>query len=296
MKALAAAVLAVLILVPVSQAQSMESAMESTDHATMDMSPSDGDMEPHDHEKVMEEAAQQGDSDGLEVGIDEQLGNLLADAVFTDSEGNLVNLRELITVPTILVPIYFKCPDVCSLLQSSFSQILPSVPLEPGKEIQIISLSFDPRDTPEVAARAKKQYVAALQGGYPAEHWHFLTGDQEAIDKALGSIGYTVRRQGGLFAHPVAVVTIAPGGKVVRYLYGPGFLPMDITIAATKASEGITSLSVKRLLSMCYNYDPEGRRYVFSTLRVAGFSIMSFVVIFLAFLILGGKKKKRGKN
>jgi protein SCO1/2 len=250
---------------------------------------------PHDHEAVMEAAQAETPEGEKEVGIEEHLGELVAEAEFTDSEGNAVNLRELCSVPTIIIPIYFKCPDVCSLLQSNFAQVLPQVKLEPGREIQVVSLSFDDRDDPKVAARAKAQYVAAMQGAYPGKDWHFLTGDQKAIDKALGSIGYTVRRQGGLFAHPVAVVVVAPGGKIVRYLYGPGFLPFDITMAATEAASGKIGLSVKRLLSMCYNYDPEGRRYVFSTLRVAGFSIVIFIGGFVAYLLFGGKKRnKRG--
>lgn len=260
------------------------------DHGSMDMT---APME-HDHEQVLRDAAEAAAEDGKEVGIEERLGATLSDAQFLDADGKPVHLRELMSVPTILLPIYFKCPDVCNLLQSNFAQILPEVKLTPGKEIQVVSLSFDPRDTPKDAANAKRQYVAALQGGFPAEHWRFLTGDQAAIDSALDSIGYTVRRQGGLYAHPVSIVAIAPGGKIVRYLYGPGFLPMDVTIAATKAAQGIESLSVKRLLSMCYSYDPEGRRYVFSTLRVAGFSIMLFVAAFVAFLALGGKKKQKG--
>lgn len=275
------------------QGDMKQNDITTMDHSTMNEMDGMDDQAPmaHDHEKILEEAAALAEEDGKEVGIEERLGSLLAEAEFTDSEGSKIILRDLIDAPTILLPIYFKCPDVCNLLQSNFSQILPEVKLEPGKELQIISLSFDPRDQTKDAANAKRQYIAALQGGFPAEHWTFLTGDQAAIDAALNSIGYTVRKQGGLYAHPVAVVSVAPGGKVVRYLYGPGFLPMDVTIAATKAAQGIEALSVKRLLSMCYSYDPEGRRYVFSTLRVAGFSIMTFVVVFFAFLMLGGKKK-----
>ncbi|MGE4504844.1 MAG: SCO family protein [Desulfovibrionaceae bacterium] len=271
-------------------------AMDHSDHSDHGdhVTPADAET-PHDHEAMMEAAQAETPEGEKEVGIEEHLGELVAEAEFTDSEGNAVNLRELCSVPTIIIPIYFKCPDVCSLLQSNFAQVLPQVKLEPGREIQVVSLSFDDRDDTKVAARAKAQYVAAMQGAYPGKDWHFLTGDQQAIDKALGSIGYTVRRQGGLFAHPVAVIVVAPGGKIVRYLYGPGFLPFDITMAATEAASGKIGLSVKRLLSMCYNYDPEGRRYVFSTLRVAGFSIVIFIGGFVAYLIFGGKKRnKRG--
>lgn len=258
--------------------------MDHEDHANMDSA-------EHDHEAMMEEA-------GQEVGIDEKLGNTLADVSFVDSQGNTVNLRELTRdIPTILIPIYYRCPDVCNMLQGSFAQILPDVALKPGEEIQVVSISFDPREDRKDAARAKKTYIAATQGGYPADHWTFLSaeGDVQAVNKWLDSIGYTVKREGGLYAHPVAVVAIAPGGKVVRYLYGSSFLPFDITMAGTEAATGKVGLSIKRMLSFCYNYDPEGRRYVFSILRVSGFAIFGFIGIFVLYLVLSGRKHKGKK-
>ncbi|WP_319581829.1 SCO family protein [uncultured Pseudodesulfovibrio sp.] len=244
---------------------------------------------PHDHEKMMEEA----EKADLPVGIEEHLGAMLPDVPFTDSEGNRVTLPELADAPILLLPIYYRCPDVCNLLQGSVASILPEVKLAPGKELKVVSLSFDARENPKDAARAKRNYTAISGDAFPAEYWTFLTGDQASIDAVLNTIGYTVQKQGGLWAHPVAAIAIAPGGKVVRYLYGTSFLPFDITMAGTEAARGQTGLSVKRLLSFCYNYDPQGRRYVFDILRVSGFTIVGFVVIFLAWLLLGGKKKKR---
>ena len=173
------------------------------------------------------------------------------------------------------------------------ASILPEVKLAPGKELKVVSLSFDPHETVKDAARAKRNYTAIAGSAFPAEYWTFLTGDAASIDATLKAIGYTVQKQGGLWAHPVAAIAIAPGGKVVRYLYGTSFLPFDITMAGTEAARGQTGLSVKRLLSFCYNYDPQGRRYVFDILRVSGYTIVGFLAIFLAWLLLGGKKKKR---
>jgi len=244
---------------------------------------------PHDHDKLMEEAAKA----DLPVGIEEHLGAHLPDVPFTDSKGNRVTLPELADAPILLLPIYYRCPDVCSLLQGSVASILPEVKLAPGKELKVVSLSFDPHETVKDAARAKRNYTAIAGSAFPAEYWTFLTGDAASIDATLKAIGYTVQKQGGLWAHPVAAIAIAPGGKVVRYLYGTSFLPFDITMAGTEAARGQTGLSVKRLLSFCYNYDPQGRRYVFDILRVSGYTIVGFLAIFLAWLLLGGKKKKR---
>jgi protein SCO1/2 len=244
---------------------------------------------PHDHAKMMEEA----EKADLPVGIEERLGAQLPDVSFTDSEGNRVTLPELADAPLLLLPVYYRCPDVCSLLQGSVASILPEVRLEPGRELKVVSLSFDPRETVKDAARAKRNYTAIAGDAFPARYWAFLTGDQASIDATLKAIGYTVQKQGGLWAHPVAAIAVAPGGKVVRYLYGSSFLPFDITMAGTEAAQGKTGLSVKRLLSFCYNYDPQGRRYVFDILRVSGFTIAGFVAVFLAWLLFGGKKKRR---
>jgi len=267
-------------------------AMPATDEHAMDHSGHDIDgMIPaeHDHEKMMKEA----EKADVPVGIEEKLGNFLPSVEFTDSEGRTVNLKEFSDIPVILLPIYYRCPDVCNMLQGSIASILPDVKLEPGTEIKVVSFSFDPREMPRDAARAKRNYTAIFGDRWPADQWTFLTGDVQAIDATLGSIGYTVQKQGGLWAHPVAAIAVAPGGKVVRYLYGTTFLPFDITMAGAEAAEGKIGLSVKRLLSLCYNYDPDGRRYVFDILRVSGFSILGFIAIFLAWLLLGGKKKRR---
>jgi protein SCO1/2 len=282
------------------QAVTEQKGHDSTGHDMADDNMVDNDMgdhdmgdQPmdgtHDHAKMMEEAEEA----DLPVGIEEHLGAMLPDVPFTDSEGNRVTLPELADAPILLLPIYYRCPDVCNLLQGSVASILPEVKLAPGKELKVVSLSFDPRETAKDAARAKRNYTAIAGDAFPAEYWTFLTGDKASIDATLKAIGYTVQKQGGLWAHPVAAIAVAPGGKVVRYLYGTSFLPFDITMAGTEAARGQTGLSVKRLLSFCYNYDPQGRRYVFDILRVSGYTIVGFVAIFLAWLLLGGKKKKR---
>lgn len=259
-----------------------------------------GDMTDHSeaaHQKAAEEAAASRKADQPPVGVVEKLGDTVADATFTDASGNTVNLRELIDAPTVLLPIYYRCPNVCQLLQASFARILPQVPLTPGKELKIISLSFDDRENAQDAARARKTIAAQLDGRFPIDQWRFLAGDQAEIDRALGSMGITVERQGGIYAHPVGAVVLAPGGKIVRYLYGQDFLPFDVTMAATEAAEGKTGLSIKRVLAYCYNYDPEGRRYVFDIMRVSGTVILgSMGVLLLVLLLAGRRKKKNGRR
>lgn len=245
---------------------------------------------PHDHEDIMRQAAQE----GPQVGVIEKLGDSLPEGLsFTDSNGNTVDLKKLVDKPTMLLPVYFTCPSVCHILQSSFARILPEVSLTPGEEIQVISLSFDELDTMENSARAKANFAMALQGEFPPEHWTFLTGDKHTIHQATEALGFRFKRVGKDFAHPVVVIALAPGGKVVRYLYGSDFLPFDVTMAATEAAQGKTGVSIKRMLSYCFSYDPEGRRYTFDLMRVVGAGVLFMIGLFLLFLIFGGKKKKR---
>ncbi|BBD06791.1 SCO family protein [Desulfovibrio ferrophilus] len=271
-------------------------SMDDMDMQGMDMQGVSDDAQavpakPHDHEAMMAKAEQEGPP----VGVIEHLGAFLpGDAWFTDSTGQRVNLRELVgNTPTILLPVYYSCPNVCHILQSSFARILPQVNLVPGEEIQVISLSFDERDSPRTSANSKRNFAMALGAKFPPEYWHFLSGDKQNIHRAMEAVGFRFKRVDQDFAHPVVIIAVAPGGKIVRYLYGTDFLPFDVTMAATEAAEGKTGLSVKRMLSYCFNYDPEGRRYTFDLMRVAGVSILSFIAIMLIILFSVGRKKKR---
>lgn len=267
----------------------------TTDPGTMNhgqsvQSPNDSAASSHDHAAMM----QQADLAGLPVGVEEKLGEYLADGtVFFDSQGNPVDLKEAVDIPTIILPVYYTCPSVCNLMLSSFASILGEVKLEPGKDIRLIAVSFDEFDTPEMAAQKKHQYLNAIQAPYPPEDWLFLSGDRQTIVRAMNAMGYGFKRVDNLFAHPSVVLAVAPDGKIVRYLYGTNFLPFDIEMAASEAARGRTGVSVKRLLAYCFNYDPEGKRYVFDFMRVAGYSIGGFAFLLLMGLLIAGKKKKQ---
>jgi protein SCO1/2 len=229
-----------------------------------------------------------------DVGVTEHLGEFLPEGIlFTDSHGNQVDLRHVIDKPTIIAPVYFNCPTVCNLLQSSLARALPQVGLKPGTEYQVLSVSFDELDTPEIAARKKKQYMAAMQGKFPDQAWRFLVSDVQNIRAFTDAIGFGFRRLDRDFAHPVILVAISPQGRIVRYLYGNAFMPFDLAMAATEAAEGKVGLSVKRVLSFCFSYDPEGRQYTFNIMRVAGSAVLIGLGILALALFFGGKKRKR---
>jgi len=228
-----------------------------------------------------------------ELGVTEKLGNTVSlDTTFIDEEGLEVHLADLIDKPTLLLPVYFTCPNVCDTLQANVAVILPEVDLEPGKEYQVISVSFDPANSPGLAKSKKQDYFAAINAPFPLQAWHFLTGNEPNIRALMDSIGFHYEKQGDMYIHPVTAVAVSPNGTIARYLYGTDFLPFDVTMAMTEAAEGKLGLSVKRVLAYCFTYDPEGKRYVLNITRIAGVTILLLLVLFLVALHVSGRKKQ----
>ena len=244
----------------------------------------------HDHDAVLQAQAQ---SQG-EVGLEEKLGaSLPQDLIFRDEGGHSVRLSDLLDRPTVIAPIYFKCPNVCNFLQTSLVEALPQVKMTPEKDFQVLSVSFDETEGPEIALRSKKAYYHALNRDYPDAAWRFLTGDLETIRGLTDAIGFNFRREGADFLHPVTLVVAAPGGKVVRYLHGTHILPMDLNLALIEAGEGRVSPPIRKMLTFCFSYDPEGKRYVFNLLRVTATGVILAAGSLFLYLILSGRRKDK---
>ena len=160
------------------------------------------------------------------IGIDEKLGRMVPlDLTFYGEDGHPVALRQLVTTPTILAPVYYHCPNVCSLLLQNLADVLNRLPAEPDKEYNVISVSFDDTEKPDLALEKKKTYLKMIQKPFPEDAWRFLTGDKENIHELTDAIGFHFRRVGEDFEHPVALIILAPDGKIIRYMYGADPLP-----------------------------------------------------------------------
>jgi protein SCO1/2 len=226
------------------------------------------------------------------VGLQERLGETIPlDLTFSDEDGNPVLLQDLITGPTIIVPVYYNCPNVCNFLQADLARTLPQVKLEPAREYRVLSVSFDDRDTPAAARAARKTYRTAMNQAYPQDAWRFLTGKPEAIRALTDSAGYHFLRQGKDFLHPVVIFVVSREGRIVRYLHGTRLLPMDLTLALTEADEGRVGTTIRKMVSFCFSFDPEKKRYVFNYLRIIATTVLLTAGGFLAFLVVSGRKK-----
>jgi len=227
-------------------------------------------------------------------GLDEKLGEMVPlDAVFRDENGRQVRLSDLVDRPTILAPVYYRCSNVCNLLQGALAEVFPKLSVA-ADQIRIVSLSFDPEENPKTAQSSRRIYQAAMREAFPVGQWSFLTGDQQNIERVMQAIGYRYVKQGIEFIHPVAVVVLSPGGKIVRYLYGTRYLPMDVSLALLEASEGRIGTTISRIASFCFSYDPDKKGYVFNMLRIAGTIIFLSLGVLFLILVYGGKKKSTG--
>jgi protein SCO1/2 len=229
------------------------------------------------------------------IGLDEQLGKKLPlDLAFRDEDGRAVRLRELVTRPTVIAPVYYRCPNVCHFLQGELAQVLPQLQLTAGHDYQVLSISFDETETPELARRTRDTYLTAAGGKIPPGGWRFLTGDPPAITGLTDAIGFRFQRVATDFQHPVAVVVVSADGTIVRYLHGTRVLPKDLALALAEAKAGVVGTTIRKMVQYCFSYDPEQKTYVFNVLRVAATVILATLGLFLAWLLLSGKKKPKG--
>jgi protein SCO1/2 len=225
-------------------------------------------------------------------GLDEHLGaRIPLGLTFRDEKGKTVRLGELITGPTLIVPVYYHCTNVCNLQQSYVAGALTSLAMRPGKEYRVISVSFDEHETPELAAKNKQMYLASMNPTFPADGWHFLTGDRNAIRSLTDAVGFRFERRGNDFIHPVVSLVVARDGAIVRYLYGVTILPKDLALALVEAERGKTGPSIRKLVQYCYTYDPVGKTYVFNLLRISAAVVILVAGGFLVFLIFSGRKR-----
>ncbi len=232
-----------------------------------------------------------------EVGIDEKLGAQAAlDAVLKDEHGADVTLRQLVDKPTILTLNYFRCTGICTPLLNGVADVLNEIGIQPGKDFQVITVSFDPSDTPEVAHQKQINYLKLMKRPVPPAAWRFLTGDAQSTRQVADSVGFQYRAVGAQFVHPGAVILLTPEGLVSRYMYGITFLPAEVQLAVQEAAAGQVRPSISRILAFCYSYDPQGRQYVLDVTRIMGTVILVLAGAFVVYLLKGRSRRSEHKT
>jgi protein SCO1 len=238
------------------------------------------------------------------VDIVEHLGGSLPrDAMFRDTEGKAVALGDFFDGkrPTLFVFAYHTCPMLCSLVLDAAVKSLNEVSWTVGREFDVVSLSIDPKDTPETATKKRAQVVAS----YPRARgdttgWHFLVGDEANIRKVTDAVGFEYRYDARQkqYAHPAAIYLLTPEGHVARYLYGIQYDPGDVRLGLLEATEGRSISTTDRLLLFCYHYDPQGKRYslvAMNVMRLGGVVTLAAIGGFLAVMWARERRKRRAR-
>jgi len=229
------------------------------------------------------------------VEFQEHLGEYIpGDITLRDEQGRTVTLAEFIDKPTILMMVYFECPGICTPLLNEVADILGKSQLDPTKQpYQLLAVSFEPNDTPEMATLKRANYLKLVGRPLPEETWRFFTGDQASIDRLTGAVGFRYKRAGTEYTHAGGLVIVAPDRKITRYLMGTEFLPFDFQMGVYEASRGTVMPTTARLMRMCFSYDPEGRTYVFNVMRVTAFVMLTSLAFFATFLYFTTRRKRR---
>ena len=229
-----------------------------------------------------------------EIAINEKLGTRVPlDTPFYNEKGETVTLKEFVNKPTVIAPVYLSCNNTCPLLLMGLADAIEKSKLRPGKDYQVLAVSFDEKDTPEIASEKKPGYLKATNIPFPDDAWRFLTGSAESIQKFTQAVGFQYKKEDKGFSHPVTLIFLSPDGKIVRYLYGVTFLPFEFELAITEAAQGTPVSIARRALMYCMSYDAQGKRYVFNTLKVVATLMVVTIVSFFIYLVVTSRKYRR---
>jgi protein SCO1/2 len=233
-----------------------------------------------------------------DVGIDQLLNNQVPlDLEFRDESGRTVKLAEYFKdKPVVLSLVYYGCPRLCTQVLTGLLGALKSLPMTPGKEFVNLSVSFDPRETPQLAAAKKAEYLNRYKRPEAEAGWHFLTGDEAAIKALTKAVGFRyvwdpVTKQ---YAHAGGIMILTPQGKVSRYFYGIEYAPRDLRFGVIDASAGKVGSLADQIILYCYMYDPERGTYGLVLMRMLRiFASFTLVTLLALFLYLRRKEKQR---
>ena len=240
-------------------------------------------------------------TEGLQqrIGIDQKLGDQLPlDLRFVDSEGNTVHLRDFFgEKPIVLSLVYFDCPMLCTQVINSLLRAMNVLSFGAGTEFDVLTISIDPGETPELAKAKKIEYLKNYRGREGSTGWHFLTGDQQQIEQLAAAVGfrYEYDEPTDQYIHASGIMVLTPDGKLARYFYGIDYPPRDLRWGLVEAADGAIGNPVDQLLLLCYSYDPMTGKYglyIRNSLRIGG---LATVLALGSFIFVMLRRERRGE-
>lgn len=237
-----------------------------------------------------------------DVGVDQLLDHQVPlDLEFKDETGRTVKLQDYANdKPIVLSLVYYNCPQLCSLTLNGLMNVLKTLPMKAGKDFISLTVSFDPKETPELAADKRNTYLQKLANPELNDGWHFLTGDEKNTLALAKSVGFRfvwdpVSKQ---YAHSSALIIITPQGKISRYFYPSdvlsNFEPRDIRFGVLDASNGKVGSLADQVILYCYQYDPNRGTYGLVLMRITRiFAVITIITLAALILFLRHKTKQK---
>lgn len=227
-----------------------------------------------------------------QVDFEQRLGNQVPlDLVFRDEAGETVRLGDYFQgKPVILTLSYYECPMLCTLVLNGLVSALRVLRFDLGKEFVAINVSFNPRESPELAAAKKATYLKEYRRPGAERGWHFLTGDEGSIRQLTEAVGfrYAWDDKNQQYAHATGLVVLTPGGRIARYFYGVEFSPRDLRFGLIEAADGKIGSPVDKVLLYCFHYDPATGRYsaiALNSVRIGGVLTLAALVTFIVVML-----------
>jgi protein SCO1/2 len=237
------------------------------------------------------------------VGFDQKLNQQVPpDLPFLDETGAPVKLGDYFTdKPVILVLAYYRCPMLCTEVLNGLTKAMLDVPFQPGRDYRVVTVSFDPREKPGLAAAKKQTYVDRYGRPGAAEGWHFLTGEPDAIRKLTDAVGfrYVYDEKLDQYAHASGIMVLTPGGKISRYFYDINYAGRDLRLGLVEASQNKIGSPVDQVLLFCFHYDPRAGKYgaaIMNIVRLIGGLSFAGVMTLVGVLWRQDRRKKGMKD
>jgi protein SCO1/2 len=238
-----------------------------------------------------------------EVGVDQKLNDEIPlNLAFRDEHGRPVELAQFFgSKPVILTLVYYNCPMLCTQVLNGLDRSLEVLPLEIGKDFNVVTVSIDPTDRPVVAEAKQAMYAGMYRRPGAQYGWHFLTGDEPQIKQLADSVGfrYAYDPDSKQYAHASAIMLLTPAGKISRYFYGVSYPERDLRLGLVEASQGKIGSPVDAVLLFCYHYDPHTGKYgllISRVLQLGGILTVLVGGIFLIFLFRGERYALPGRR
>lgn len=233
------------------------------------------------------------------IGIQEQIGKTIdLSLMVNDEAGQKVPLSSFFKAhhPVIISPVYFSCPGLCNFHLNGLTDTLKQVDWTPGKEFDVVAFSFDAKETPEMAAKKKAEYMKAYGRVGAEKGWHFVTADAETVKKFTDSVGFKFKwnEKDKQWSHASAAIVYSPDGKISRYLHGIQFEPRDVKLALNEAADGKVGNIVDSVLLFCFKYDSHQSKYglqVFRVMKLAGAITAAALALWLIPVLIRARRE-----